>query len=205
MKKILLLILGTTSVIASAATPTDACPANKPIFTQKIAEALIDTWGKNLVNYGQAKTGDTDVSAAEFTATGYDEDAVLLPTVNPVTRIDAQEIYDYFTEFLHKDPIMSLPEKPKMTLSRCGYGMVNGYYDFKLYPNTDKSAEVSARYTFSFVYNQAKTVSIAIESDGKMLPAKHYTQPAGWYIMTQHSSLLPAKTDKAKKNHVTLD
>lgn len=177
-----------------------SCPENQPLLTQESAEQLLNKWSNNLIKYNHESTKNTEISAATFTALGYDKDAILLPTVNPITRSDSQQIYDYFEDFLEKNPIMLLPENPHLTTSRCGYGMINGYYNFKIYPKTHKETMVGARYTIAFLYHdKTETISIAIESNDKVQTIKNFTQPVGWYIVTQHSSVLPEKSSNHKK------
>lgn len=185
---------GSTS--GSTNTPSQ-CPIDAPLFTQQIGEQLIDAWGVNATKYsptGSAGYTDPYVGAAYFTGVQYLSNAVLLPTVSPVTRVGSQVIYNYFTKFLTNNPVMTnIPLTDGTTLSDCGVGVISGYYDFLLSPSGSTPSTVNARYTFQFQYlSMPTTVAITVESGVESGTVITVPQPAGWYIMLQNSAQLPS-------------
>lgn len=180
------------------ATPS-SCPTNAPMFSSELGEHLINKWGESAIfysPYGASGYADPYIGAAYFTGIKYTNDAVLLPTVSPVTRSGSQEIYDYFTKFLaHGPQMVNNPKSPEsggpfITQASCGYGVQSGYYNFTY---RDGTTSTTARYTFQFQYQPTpSTVSITIES-GSMFESKiTIIQPVGWYIKLQNSAKLPS-------------
>lgn len=174
------------------------CPPSTPLFTEELGTALINNWGTSVAYYSPNGSGgytNVDIGAAYFTAANYLPDAVLLPTVSPVTRDNSDSIYEYFTHFLANCPIMTnnpgtpQPGGPFVTLAGCGYGVISGYYNFAYTCGTSAGAMPKARYSFQFQYlSAADTISIDVIG-GETTTLK---QPAGqWYIMLQNSALLP--------------
>jgi|GEM_PF-2111958 len=205
MKKYFLYILVVLGLCACSAGGSnqnfnpDACPVNAPLFTQAIGTSLINHWGDNVFFYspfGGAGYTDSYVGAAYFTGNEYLSNAVLLPTVSPVTRVGSQQIYDYFTQFLAHGPRYTnnpgTPESggPFVTLAGCGYGVINGYYNF-IYQDAD--TPTTARYSFEFEYQPSSAViSIVVESGTSIGQTVTVNQPPGWYIAMQNSAKLPS-------------
>jgi hypothetical protein len=183
----------------------DTCPANAPLFNEAIGTSLINHWGDNVFYYspyGDAGYSDVYTGAAYFTGKEYLSDAVLLPTVSPVTRIGSQQIYNYFTKFLAHGPQYTnnpgTPESggPFITLAGCGYGVISGYYNFDY---LDADPPTSARYTFQFEYLPSpQLVSITIESGPSVGNIITVSQLPGWYIALQNSAKLPSVDGIAK-------
>lgn len=175
------------------------CPINAPLFSTAIGTTLINQWGVNALfysPYGGAGYTDSYVGAAYFTGTEYVSNAVLLPTVSPITRSGSQEIYDYFTKFLAHGPQMTnnpgTPESggPFISLAGCGYGVISGYYNFTY---QDGTPTTTARYTFQFQYQSIESnISIVVESGSKYGDIITVKQPIGWYIKLQNSGKLPS-------------
>lgn len=176
-------------------TPTLNCPSYAPLFTAQLGTELINNWGQS-VQYYSPNAGtypNVNVGAAYFTAANYTENAVLLPTVSPITRHDPQGIYEYFVSFLSHCPVLTnnpiATEGPFATLEACGFGTISGYYNFKF--TCGEPGEPMARYTFQFEYiADPNTVSININGGSTV----SIPQPAGqWYIMLQNSAALPTE------------
>ncbi len=183
----------------------DICPANAPLFTEQIGTSLINHWGDNVFfysPYGGGGYNDVYVGAAYFTGKQYLSDALLLPTVSPVTRVGSQQIYNYFTKFLAHGPEYtnnpSTPESggPFVSLAGCGYGVISGYYNFDY---ADASPPTTARYTFQFEYLPTpQFVSITVESGPQSGSIVNVSQLPGWYIALQNSGKLPSVNGIAK-------
>ena len=169
-----------------------SCSKGAPPFTMEIATHLITKWSQGLHIYSKEVSGNTWSSAAQFVADNYDRSAVLLPTMSPTIRIGSQQIYNYFVYFLTEEPVMHLVSNEIIKLG-CGFGIADGYYDFILSPNNQQSAiKINARYTFAYVYHPTpQPTSILIQNGPESGITKHFTQPSGWYIDVQHSSILP--------------
>lgn len=175
------------------------CPINAPLFSTEIGTNLINQWGINVFSYspyGSAGYTDPFIGAAYFTGTEYVSNAVLLPTVSPITRSGSQEIYDYFTKFLAHGPQMTnnpgTPESggPFISLAGCGYGVISGYYNFTY---QDGTPETTARYTFQFQYQPIESnVSIVVGSGTESGAIINVKQPIGWYVKLQNSAKLPS-------------
>ena len=74
----------------------------------------------------------------------------------------------------------------------CGYGGGSGYYDFVTNPGTQSESTVHARFTFVYKYeSQPFTESFLVESGANVGQVKSQTNAPGWYVDTQHSSILP--------------
>lgn len=68
----------------------------------------------------------------------------------------------------------------------------NGYYDFVINPGTLSESTVHARFTFVYKYeSQPFTESFTVESGASVGQIKAQTNAPGWYILGQHSSILP--------------
>lgn len=182
-------------VVACGNGTSERCPSNAPLFTEALGTELINNWGNQVSSYspgGSAGFTDVHVSAAYFTGNNYLPDAVLLPTVSPMTRDTSQEIYDYFTHFLADQPTMTnnpgTPQAggPFLTLGGCGYGVISGYYNF-VFGHTGDGEPTNARYTFQFQYLTSPS-TVSIQVPGQLI---EINQPAGWYIMLQNSAKLP--------------
>jgi hypothetical protein len=194
------LLVGCNAGSTSTSANPPSCPASAPLFSATVGTELINNWGVNAFAYspyGSAGYTDPYVGAAYFTGVQYLSNAVLLPTLSPVTRDGSQAIYDYFTGFLAKGPVMTnnpgTPESggPFITLAECGYGVISGYYNFTF---TNPSSTASARYTFEFQYiSTPEQVSIMVESGASVGQLITVTQPAGWYIALQNSAALPSE------------
>ncbi len=195
MKNTFLLILLILTSCASTKPETNdikrlSCPNDTPQFTKNIGIAVIQDWGRDLDHYYTLYSRDqfrVDTSPAEFTAHHYAKDSVLLPTLNSQTRVGIQAVHDYFDVFLTREPQLVLTQddinKSQVTLSGCGYGVISGYYAFNSHGKLLKS-----RYTMQLHYQQTSNLVSIDTNDGYNLSI---TQPSGWYIMSQHSSLIP--------------
>ncbi|WP_225422598.1 DUF4440 domain-containing protein [Pseudomonas huaxiensis] len=93
----------------------------------------------------------------------YAPDAVLLPTVSNIPRLNAQERIDYFKHFLASQPVGKLDSQRVHT--GCNSALLSGLYTFKF---VGTGAEVAARYSFAYTW------------DGER-----------WLISSHHSSVLP--------------
>ncbi len=193
----------TASAFAAKTMPT--CTENAPLFTTEKGIAVIKNWGT--LAYANSPKGsagykDTHEGAAHFTLEAYTPDAVLLPTVSHVSRVGLQSIYDYFIDFLGKNPKMT--EKPIVggtTFSGCGVGVMSGYYDFTLQKDSEPAKLVHARYTMQFEYlSKPREVSVTIMEGPESGSTISYTQPIGWYVNLQNSAALPAKHEEFVKN-----
>ncbi len=167
-----------------------------PTFTPEIGSYLLTQWGNSVQAYSPANYsgGDVYVSAGYFAMTNYIPDAVLLPTVSSIQREGTQELYEYFTHFLALNPVMSIPNAESNVFEQlgCGYGGGNGYYDFVTNPGTLSESTVHARFTFVYKYeSQPFTESFTVESGASVGQIKAQTNAPGWYILGQHSSILP--------------
>lgn len=204
MKKLILAIIplvgvGLTACGSGGGTTTnnyypDDC--NAPTFNSTTGQQLLDSWGEGLQTYNANTYGDIGVesSAAFFTMSYYAPEAVLLPTVSFIQREGTQEIYDYFTHFLAKNPVMSLPNLESNVFMQlgCGYGGASGYYNFVVNPGTVNESTVNARFTFVYKYeSQTFNESAVIESGPMTGQTVSQTNLPGWYIDTQQSSILP--------------
>jgi len=166
MKKLLqtlLLVLPFASSFASQPLLSNGqCESGEPMFTKQVADKLINQWNDSL------KTESPDKVAAN-----YADSAVLLPTKSPVIKTNKTLLLGYFNKFLTLKP--HIAKLYDTTLySSCGLGVVNGNYDFSVKVD-GKNQVVKTRYTFVYEYQDHPT-------DGR---------PAGWYIVTHHSSVQP--------------
>lgn len=180
---------GSTTVVNTTVVQCDL-----PTFTPQIGQSLLNSWGAGLQTYNAANNPDINVSAGYFTMSFYMPNATLLPTVSQVQRDDTQAIYNYFVEFLAKNPVMSLP-KPESTVFSplgCGAGAADGYYNFVVNPGTSQESTVNARFTFVYTYeSQPFSEQVVVESGASVGQTLTQTNAPGWYIMIQQSSVLP--------------
>lgn len=181
-----------TSCGAGSTTVISTC--NSPTFTNLTAESLITSWGNGLQTYNLANNPDIYVSAGNFTMKYYTTDAILQPTLSPVQREGTQEIYDYFTEFLAKNPVMSTNfESNTAEALGCGYGVYAGYYNFVVYPGTPQESVSQARFTFLYQYMpESFSSSFIVESGPNNGSTISTINTPGWYVSLQQSSLLPS-------------
>ncbi len=198
MKKNILFLLAALGIAGcnSGGTVTVNTPTcNAPAFTPQTAATLLNNWGNGLIQYNAQNNANIFISAGYFTMSFYYLDATLQPTLNAVQRTGINPIYDYFaTSFLPKNPIMTIPN-PESNIAYsldCGYGGYAGYYDFKTYPGTDHETTTHARFTFVFEYEPQPFISSFVAESGPTLGQTYYqSNNPGWYILIQHSSILP--------------
>jgi hypothetical protein len=196
MKNLLLVILIINIISCASNKPGNSdiknlsCPRDMPQLTKKIAISVIQKWGSDLKYYYTLYSRDqfrVDTSPAEFTAYHYTKNAMLMPAFNSQTRIGIQAVHDYFDTFLTREPIVVMTQEDinnsQITLSGCGYGVINGYYAFN-----SNGKLLKGRYTIQMQYQTNSTLVTVNTNDGYNLSI---TQPSGWYIVSQHSSLLP--------------
>jgi hypothetical protein len=196
MKKIfLVLVVALMSCSTNATTNAPdlkniSCTINNPKFDKVTGIDVIQSWGKDLVHYQtiyKQSNFKVDNAPAEFTANHYTQNAVLLPTLHSKTRVGLQEINDYFDGFMTKDPHLVLTKDDikhaKVTLTGCGYGFMSGYYSF-----LSKGKLLKASYTMQFHYQADPELVTVDTNDGHNITVN---QNPGWYIATQHSSMLP--------------
>lgn len=168
-----------------------------PKFTKDTAIELLQHWGDGALKHSSNVGGsDKYVTPGYFAMTYYTPDATLLPTVSPVQRYGTQDISNYFIGFLQNNPkmIIKSPEKLYARELGCGYGVASGYYDFILQdPKTNAKNTAYARFTFVYEYQPESFVtSFKVEDGANKGKVFKQTNPAGWYIDLQQSSLLPA-------------
>ena len=165
-----------------------------PIFNKGIGNSMLQKWGASVKQYGSNNYSDIYIGAGYFTMDNYTSDAILLPTVSAIQREGTQEIYDYFTNFLVLNPIMSLPAPESNVFASlgCGYGGASGYYDFITNPGTAQESIVHARFTFIYKYeSQPFNEAFIVEFGSQMGQTISQTNAPGWYVWAQHSSALP--------------
>ncbi|MBN2647932.1 MAG: SgcJ/EcaC family oxidoreductase [Thiotrichales bacterium] len=142
------------------AEPIDTLIANEACAcapsSERLAEELFARWNEAL------QTGDP-LAVAHL----YWEDAILLPTVSNVPRVNHAEIEDYFHHFLQSQPFGTV-------LSRnlkqgCNKLTDAGVYEFQVIKD-GKSMVVPARYTFVYEFREGE-----------------------WKISHHHSSMMPEK------------
>ena len=200
MKKYLLYAISLCGLYAcNSGGGSSQCPTTAPLFNAEIGTSLINQWGTDAYAYSPyGSKGYTDIytGAAYFTGAHYLQNAILLPTVSPVTRTNAQEIYDYFTNFLAHGPQMTnnpgTPESggPYISQAGCGYGTISGYYNFTY---QDGTTPTNARYTFQFQYiAESTSINITTEGGSSVGSVINIAQVPGWYIQLQNSAKLPA-------------
>lgn len=204
IKKIIVGFLGICVLSSCSSTRINSrqkCECDAPVFDKETAINLLDAWGHGAVKYRAFATNvDPYKVAGQFTMTYYTPEATLLPTVSPVQREGTQEIYDYFVGFLSNNPEMNIayPEHMMAYQLGCGFGSAAGYYDFKLTNHaTNQTSIAHARFTFVYEYkSEPFETFFEVESGidkGKIIKQ---TNPAGWYIDQQQSSLLPVDVHK---------
>lgn len=94
----------------------------------------------------------------------YAPDAVLLPTVSAVPRLDSPARIDYFAHFLGDQPSGRLDTQHVRV--GCDKALLTGLYTFEF---ARTGAQVAARYSFAYVWTGER-----------------------WLISAHHSSTLPA-------------
>ncbi|QAB16333.1 SgcJ/EcaC family oxidoreductase [Hydrogenovibrio thermophilus] len=138
--------------------PVDTAYANESCHcapaSEKLAKELFQRWNQALLSEN-----------AKSVANLYWDDAVLLPTVSNVPRINPAEIEDYFQHFLQSKPNGTV-------LSRnlkqgCNKLTDAGVYEFEVVKGGKKSV-VPARYTFVYEFRHGD-----------------------WKIIHHHSSMMP--------------
>jgi uncharacterized protein (TIGR02246 family) len=140
--------------------PIDTPTANESCScapsSERVAQELFDRWNMAL------QTGE-----AKAVAQLYWEDAVLLPTVSNVPRVNHAEIEDYFHHFLESKPYGTI--KSRNLKQGCNKLTDAGVYEFKVVKG-GKSQVVPARYTFVYEFRNGE-----------------------WKISHHHSSMMPEK------------
>ncbi|MBO1923214.1 SgcJ/EcaC family oxidoreductase [Thiomicrorhabdus sp. 6S3-12] len=124
--------------------------------SEKLAQELFNLWNNSL------QSGDPQTVAQL-----YWEDAILLPTVSNVPRVNHAEIEDYFRHFLQSKPFGTIVSRNLK--QGCNKLTDAGIYEFKVTKNGEQTM-VPARYTFVYEYR-----------DGL------------WKISHHHSSMMPEK------------
>lgn len=186
-----------TSCSAGATTP-DVCPY--PTFTQATAESLLTAWGQGLQHYQTYPKTDVYVNAGYFTMSFYTPDATLQPTLSRFQRFGTQNIYNYFTSFLAKKPLMSFtPESTSAVALGCGYGGYSGDYNFVTESGTPSQATTQARFSFIYEYMPINySEKFTVESGSESGVVKTQQNTPGWYIFAQQSSMLPPSESSAE-------
>lgn len=142
-----ILLTGGLYSASSIAAPAETCK----VPTDDEVSALFTDWNNALKSEKPA-----DVAAL------YQDDAVLLPTLSPVVRVDNAGRIGYFTEFLKKKPQGEI--NTRKIFSGCNSAVAAGTYTFTF---ADKTT-AQARYTFTYRWNGEK-----------------------WLISSHHSSVMP--------------
>lgn len=114
-------------------------------------QVLFDSWNQAL------QTGDP-----KKVTLLYESDAILLPTISNQVRHNHDEIEDYFTHFLVKEPIGEINESNIRIFGEIAIN--SGVYTFSFKDGTS----VCARFTFVYRWNQER-----------------------WMIIEHHSSTMP--------------
>ena len=140
--------------------PIDNISANEACAcapsSERVAQELFDRWNMAL------QTGD-----AQAVAQLYWDDAILLPTVSNVPRVNHAEIEDYFHHFLESKPYGTIISRNLK--QGCNKLTDAGVYEFKVTKNGQESV-VPARYTFVYEFRNGE-----------------------WKISHHHSSMMPEK------------
>lgn len=196
-KNIVFAIIMTVSLYGSVASnpgimePNNSCPY--PTFNNQIAQRLLTRWGNDLQKYNAAHNSRIYNSAGYFVMNYYAPGAILQPTISPVQREGTQAIYDYFIHFLSSNPIMHFnPESNEALSLGCGFGGYVGYYSFVINPGTSQESNISARFTFDYVYLSSKFIESFMEMSGSSNEGGQVINYPGWYILVQQSSILPS-------------
>lgn len=124
--------------------------------SERVAQELFDRWNMAL------QTGE-----ARAVAQLYWEDAILLPTVSNVPRVNHAEIEDYFHHFLESKPFGTIVSRNLK--QGCNKLTDAGVYEFKVVKD-GKPQVVPARYTFVYEFRHGE-----------------------WKISHHHSSMMPEK------------
>ncbi|MFN8769414.1 MAG: hypothetical protein ACK5Z5_05115 [Neisseriaceae bacterium] len=189
------LIATTITACSAGATTPDVCPY--PTFTDATAQSLLTKWGQGLqYYYTNPESSDFYVNAGFFTMSFYTPGATLQPTLSHVQRLGTQSIYDYFTGFLAKHPIMSFnPESNIADALGCGFGGYVGDYDFVTESGTPFESVTKARFTFVYQYMpNTFSESFTVESGNESGTVfKQQNNPNNWYIFFHQSSALPSE------------
>jgi len=140
--------------------PIDTPTANEACVcapsSEKLAQELFDLWN-NALQTGNAKK----------VAVLYWDDAILLPTVSNVPRVNHEEIEDYFHHFLESKPFGTIISRNLK--QGCNKLTDAGIYEFKITKNGTQQS-VMARYTFVYEFRNNN-----------------------WKISHHHSSMMPEK------------
>ena len=110
------------------------------------------------------KISSNDVEAVVLL---YQDEAILLGTMDSVIRKGKRKIREYFDSFLTLRPRVKITYETYEEVCDGTVAISNGSYDFELY-ESDKQAIISARFTF------------VLEKVG-----------ASWEILSHHSSRMP--------------
>lgn len=194
----LTMIAGLSACNSGTTTVISGC--NAPKFTPQLGATLLNNWGNQVQKWSTTSENNSDIyiNAGYFTMSNYVSDAILVPTVSNVQRDGTNEIYDYFTHFLAKKPIITLPNTESNVFQEldCGYGTGSGYYDFDLTdPDTGLHSKVAARFTFIYKYEPATFAeSFVVESGMSTGTQFGQSNTRGWYISTQNSAVLPPQS-----------
>lgn len=142
------------SLLSLLATSVQAAPSSAQCVTTTEADivGLFHQWNSSL------QSGDALAVNAL-----YAPDAVLLPTVSHIPRLNAEQRIDYFKHFLANQPVGRLDSQRVHT--GCNSALLSGLYTFRFAGTGD---EVAARYSFAYTW------------DGER-----------WLISSHHSSVLP--------------
>ncbi|MBF6057099.1 MULTISPECIES: SgcJ/EcaC family oxidoreductase [Thiomicrorhabdus] len=141
--------------------PIDTPNANESCYcapaTEQVAKELFERWNQAL------QTGEPQAVAHL-----YWDDAILLPTVSNVPRVNHAEIEDYFHHFLQSKPYGTIVSRNLK--QGCNKLTDAGVYEFKVVKNGEKVV-VPARYTFVYEFRNGE-----------------------WKISHHHSSMMPEKS-----------
>ncbi|BBP44935.1 hypothetical protein THMIRHAS_03080 [Thiosulfatimonas sediminis] len=140
--------------------PIDTPTANESCVcapsSERVAQELFDRWNMALQTHDQ-----------KAVASLYWEDAILLPTVSNVPRVNHAEIEDYFHHFLESKPYGTIISRNLK--QGCNKLTDAGVYEFKVIKD-GKPQVVPARYTFVYEFRNGE-----------------------WKISHHHSSMMPEK------------
>lgn len=144
---------------ASSTVPIDTCLHENIAVcapaTSRLAEELFERWNNALQTLDPWQV-----------ARCYAEDAVLLPTVSNIPRVNREEIADYFKHFLEIKPVGVVNQR-NVKLG-CNKITDAGIYTFRV-NEKGKVRDVPARYTFVYENRNGE-----------------------WMIVHHHSSVMPA-------------
>lgn len=148
----------TPVTVRNHGAPIDTPTANESCAcapsSERLAQELFERWNMAL------QTGDHNAVAQL-----YWEDAILLPTVSNVPRVNHAEIADYFHHFLESKPYGTVISRNLK--QGCNKLTDAGVYEFKVVKD-GKPQVVPARYTFVYEFRNGE-----------------------WRISHHHSSMMP--------------